>query len=376
MTAPGAGLSVQVAKRLGDFQLDVAFEGAPSGVTALFGVSGAGKSLTLAAIAGAMRPDRGRIALGPRVLFDAQAGVDAPMERRAVGWVFQDARLFPHLSVQANLRYGQRRARGRDAGVGLEEAVEVLGIAGLLARRPRELSGGERQRVAIGRALLSQPALLLMDEPLAALDAPRRAEILPYLERLKTSFRLPIVYVTHALGEVVRLADRLVVIEAGRVVAQGPLAEVLARPNLPLLSGRADAAMVLDAAVAAHDPARGLTRLNVGGAALLVPSLERPVGAPARAVVLARDVLLARERPQAISARNVLPGVIESQTGRPDGTIMVRLRLDGGPDLLSAVTGDAVTALELAPGVAVWAILKSVAVEGAGPGGLLALLET
>ncbi len=369
------GLEVAVAKRLGAFSLDADFRVAAQGVTALFGRSGAGKSATLGAIAGAVRPDLGRIALGDRVLFDKDGGIDVAMERRAIGWVFQDARLFPHLSVRANLDYGARRARGRDAGVRFDEVVSVLGIEPLLARRPARLSGGERQRVAIGRALLSQPSLLLMDEPLSALDAPRRAEILPFLARLKTQFALPILYVTHSLAEVVRLADQLVVLDEGRVAAQGSLADVLARADLPLLSSRADAAATLDGVVAEHLTERGLSRLRIGEVDLFAPRLNQPVGEAVRAIVLARDVLLARVRPEAISARNILAGRIVGLASRPDGSVMVRLTLDGGPALLAAITADAVQSLGLSAGERVWAILKSVAVEGAAPGGLLAMFD-
>jgi len=368
-------LDVSLSKRLGAFSLDIAFSAPAHGVTALFGRSGAGKSATLGVIAGAVRPDRGRIALGDRVLFDSDRGVDVPMERRAIGWVFQDARLFPHLSVRANLNYGARRAKGRDAGVRFDEVLGVLGIEPLLARRPSGLSGGERQRVAIGRALLSQPSLLLMDEPLAALDAPRRAEILPFLARLKTRFALPILYVTHSLAEVVRLADQLVVLDNGRIGAQGALADILARADLPLLSGRADAAATLDGVVAEHLDQRGLSRLRIGDVDLFAPRLHQPVGEPVRAIVLARDVLLARVRPEAISARNILSGRIGGLAARADGSVMARIALDGGPALLSAITADAVQALKLAAGEPVWAILKSVAVEGAAPGGLLALFD-
>jgi molybdate transport system ATP-binding protein len=369
------GLEVAVAKRLDAFSLDAAFSVPAQGVTALFGRSGAGKSATLGAVAGAVRPDRGRIALGDRVLFDKDAGIDVPMERRAIGWVFQDARLFPHLSVRANLDYGARRARGRDAGVRFDEVLSVLGIELLLARRPARLSGGERQRVAIGRALLSQPSLLLMDEPLSALDAPRRAEILPFLARLKTCFALPILYVTHSLAEVVRLADQLVVLDEGRVAAQGALADVLARADLTLLSSRADAAATLDGVVAEHLTERGLTRLRMGDVDLFAPRLHQSLGEPVRAIVLARDVLLARVRPEAISARNILAGRIAGLASRPDGSVMVRVALDGGPALLAAITADAVQSLGLSAGEPIWAILKSVAVEGAAPGGLLAMFD-
>jgi molybdate transport system ATP-binding protein len=372
---PVSALQVALRKRLGAFELDVAFEGAAEGVTALFGVSGAGKSQTLAAIAGAARPDHGRIALGDEVMFDSTRGLDMLMQHRGIGWVFQDARLFPHLDVTRNLTYGARRARGRTAFVGFDEVVEVLGIGHLLARRPHDLSGGERQRVAIGRALLSQPRLLLMDEPLAALDAARRAEILPYLESLKTRFRLPILYVTHALSELARLADRVVVLEAGKVQAQGPLNHVLSRPDLPALAGRRDALAAFDAIVAGHDPDRRLTRLQAGATHLLVPTLPLEPGARVRVAVLAREVLLATEPPRALSARNVLPGQVARLTSGPDLWVLVEVQLDGGPSLLAAVTDDAVRDLGLAPGRRVWAVLKSVAVEHGQSTSLLGALD-
>jgi molybdate transport system ATP-binding protein len=374
-TVPTSGLQVAIRKRLGDFQLDVAFQGAPEGVTALFGASGAGKSQALAAIAGAARPDQGRIVLNGELLFDSERGIDLPMQRRAIGWVFQDARLFPHLDVTANLRYGARRARGRPEIVAFDEVVEVLGIAHLLQRRPSDLSGGERQRVAIGRALLSQPRLLLMDEPLSALDAPRRAEIMPYLERLKTRFRLPILYVTHALSELARLADRVVLLESGRVQAEGALNAILARTDLPALAGRRDAVSAFDAQVADHDPARQLTRLQMGEASLLVPALPLAPGASVRVATLAREVLLAIEPPRGLSARNILPGRIEHITPSADQTALVQLRLTGGPSLLASVTEDAVRDLGLKPGREVWAVLKSVAVEHGRSTSLLGALD-
>ena len=199
-------LSVAVQTRLGDFALDAAFEGSGSGVTVLFGPSGAGKSSVLAAVAGALRPNAGRIALGGDVLYDSGRAIDVPMERRRIGWVFQDARLFPHLTVEGNLRYGLKRA---PAGpIAFDQVVDILGVGRLLQRRPRELSGGERQRVGLGRALLSQPRLLLMDEPLASLDHARRAEILPFFETIKAGFGVPILYVTHDGAEAERLATQ------------------------------------------------------------------------------------------------------------------------------------------------------------------------
>jgi molybdate transport system ATP-binding protein len=371
------GLQARVRRRLGAFRLDVDVEAPPAAVTAVFGPSGAGKSQLLAAIAGAGRPDEGRVVLDGRMLFDSARRIDTPMERRGVGWVSQDGRLFPHLTVEANLRYGARRARGRQAGVRFDDVVDVLGVAHLLQRRPDGLSGGERQRVAIGRALLSQPALLLMDEPLAALDLPRRAEILPYLERLRELSPAPILYVTHALSEVVRLADRLLILQAGRVLAQGPLAEVLARTDLTLITGRPDTVTALELVVTGAEEAGGLTRLMAGGAVLLAPRLSRArPGQTVRAAVLARDVLIATAWPHGLSARNVLPATVESLASpRSDGVVLVGVRLKDGPLLLSAVTTDAVGDLRLCPGADVFAILKSVAIEGLPGGGLLQTIE-
>lgn len=360
-------LEVKVAKRLGAFDLDADFRGPDSGVTVLFGASGAGKSAVLACIAGAIRPATGRIALGERVLFDSAGGTDVAMERRRIGWVFQDARLFPHLDVEQNLRYGQRRAP--PGPIAFDEVVAVLGVGGLLARRPRDLSGGERQRVGLGRALLSQPALLLMDEPLAALDAPRKAEILPFIEKLKASFALPILYVTHSMAEAVRLGDRMVVIEAGKVVAEGGLAEIVSRPDLSLVTNRNEVGAVLEAEMMGADGS--LSLLKAGAWDVRTPRLDRAVGDAVRVYVLARDVMLAREQPQRISARNVLRGTIKRLTAQDDGSVLVTLE-QAGVALLSAVTADAVSALDLKPGLAVWAIVKSVAIEGVG-GGLLAL---
>lgn len=213
-------ISVAVERRLGSFTLDVAFEGPADGVTALFGPSGAGKSATLAAIAGSGAVERGRIVLGDRVLTDTAAGVFVRPPKRRIGWVFQDARLFPHLTVEGNLHYGLKRA-ALPHRIAFDHVVDVLDIGHLLARGVADLSGGERQRVALGRALLSQPDLLLLDEPLAALDGARKAEILAYIQRLKADFRLPMLYVTHDADEVRSVADHVVLLEAGRVVAAG-----------------------------------------------------------------------------------------------------------------------------------------------------------
>jgi molybdate transport system ATP-binding protein len=362
-------LSVAIKARLGDFALDAAFE-ADAGVTVLFGPSGAGKSSVLAAVAGAARPDSGRIALGDQVLFDSAKGLDLPMERRRIGWVFQDARLFPHLSVDGNLRYGLKRA---PAGpIAFDRVVETLGVGHLLHRRPRELSGGERQRVGLGRALLSQPRLLLMDEPLAALDHARRAEILPFFETIKAAFATPILYVTHSLAEAVRLGDRLVVMREGRVTAEGPALEILSRPDLFPGGPRATEGSALQGQIAGHEG--GLTVIRAGGWDIRVPTLEAT--GPVRLYVLARDVMLALDRPQRISARNVLAGRV-GELHAEHGRVLVRVEAMNarrGASLLAALTPDAVEALDLKPGMPVWAVVKSVAVDGLG-GGLLEALE-
>ncbi len=358
-------LEVQVCHRFAGFALDVAFQ-APPGVTALFGPSGSGKSTVLAAVAGLLRPNAGRILLDGTTLLDTAARIDVAAERRRCGVVFQDARLLPHLSVASNLRYGARRApspgRGEAAGAGFEEVVALLGIAPLLGRRPRTLSGGERQRVALGRALLARPRLLLMDEPLAALDAPRRAEILPFLERLRDVAGLPILYVTHALDEVDRLAETLVLMEAGRVQAAGPLAALAARTDLPMLAGRRDAGVVLACIVAAHDRTRGLTRLAFDGGDLLVPLRPEPEGNALRLRLRARDVAVATAPPHGISTHNVLQAMVTAVA--PAGPHEAFVTLQVGPTaLLARLTRDAIQRLGLHPGQAVFALVKSTAFD-------------
>ncbi|MBO1078659.1 molybdenum ABC transporter ATP-binding protein [Roseomonas haemaphysalidis] len=349
------------------FSLDVGFRAPAAGVTALFGPSGCGKSTILAAVAGLLRPDAGRIALGDAVLFDHGGRRMVPAERRRCGMVFQDARLFPHLSVSGNLRYGLRRAPRGTTGPGFDEVVSLLGIEALLARRPAALSGGEKQRVALGRALLSRPAMLLMDEPLAALDAPRKAEVLPFLARLRQELSIPLLYVTHALEEVDQLADSLVLLAGGRVLASGAVEALAARTDLPMLAGRRDAGALLPCTVLAHDPARQLTRLGFPGGTLSVPLAPAPVGSTQRLRLRARDVAVATEEPRGLSVQNVLPVVLEALEPGAAGEAMLRLR--AGPSLLLArVTLDSAHRLSLRPGQPLWALVKSVALAPRGPG--------
>ena len=348
------------------FTLAANFTAPGAGVTALFGRSGAGKTTIIQAVAGVVRPDRGRIVVDGEAYFDSARGIDVPIERRRAGYVFQDARLFPHMSVARNLRYGQRRARGAYAEIGFEAVVDLLGIGHLLDRRPHTLSGGERQRVAIGRALLSQPRLLLMDEPLAALDAARKAEILPYLERLRDEMKLPILYVSHSIEEVLRLSDRVVALKEGRQVAEGPVAEVMSRADILPVIGRFDLGTVLDCRVASHDGAYDLSTLAFPGGELKVPRVEAPVGGAVRARVRARDVAIALARPTDVSVSNLLPAVIEAITPGEGPYADVAL-VTGASRLSASVTRESVERLGLAPGLAVWAMIKSVAVDSRNP---------
>jgi molybdate transport system ATP-binding protein len=351
---------VELRHRVGDFTLDAAFAfGDAPGVTALFGRSGAGKSTIIQAVAGLSRPERGRIVLRGETLLDTAHGIFVPAYARRIGVVFQDTRLFPHLSVHSNLLYGWRRAAVAGKAQNIDRVVSLLGLEPLLARKPRALSGGERSRVALGRALLMNPRALLLDEPLAALDAPRKAEILPYLERLVRETQIPMLYVSHALDEVARLADRMVVIADGRVVAEGSLFDVTGRLDLftgsHLLPGA-----VLEAVIAGHDERHGLTELAFAGEVLVVPAIARAAGNKIRLRIDADDVMLALVRPDSVSANNILPGVVAAI--REDGpNADVRLQLKEG-HLVARITRRSLERLALKPGTPVFALIKSVTV--------------
>lgn len=352
-------LSVTLRHALGDFALDVAFE-APPGLTVLFGRSGSGKTSVINAVAGLLTPAQGRISIAGRTLLDTATGTNLPRHHRRIGYVFQDARLFPHLSVRQNLLYGHYfapRIAPRDS---LDRVADLLGITPLLARRPGALSGGERARVALGRALLSAPDILLADEPLASLDDPRRAEILPMFERLRDEAGIPILYVSHSIPEVARLATTVVILRAGRVIATGPAATVLGDPaTAPGLGIRA-AGAVLSARVVAHH-SDGLTELAAGGGRLFLPRIAAPPGARLRIRIAAQDVILSRSRPEGLSALNILPVTLRDiRPGEGPGALVV---LDaGGEALLARITRRSATALGLAPGLACFAVMKSVAI--------------
>jgi molybdate transport system ATP-binding protein len=354
-------LEVDIEHRLGAFELDIHFCSG-RGLTALFGRSGAGKTSVVNAIAGLVRPNRGRIVVDGVVLVDTELGIRAPAHRRRVGYVFQESRLFPHLTVRQNLLFGRWFARGFAPAAPLDDVVDLLGIGALLDRRPGQLSGGEKQRVAIGRALLAGPRLLLMDEPLASLDARRKDEILPYIERLRDQTSVPIVYVSHAVAEVTRLASTIVLISDGRVRAVGPLQEVMGRAELYPMAGRFEAGAVLAVRVAAHDARWGLTELAGAFGKLTVSRLPAAVGAALRVRIRARDVILAATPPTGISALNVLAGRVEAVVPIEEAALEVQLRL-GDERLLARVTRRSGATLGLVPGREVFAVIKTVAID-------------
>ncbi len=358
-------IEVDVEKRLGSFVLAARFTAPDSGITALFGRSGTGKTSIVNALAGLLRPDRGRISIGSEILFDSQRGIDLPPARRGLGYVFQEGRLFPHYSVRGNLLYGRRHAAS-NKGPGFDAVVDLLGIKDLLERRPGDLSGGEKQRVAIGRALLASPRLLLMDEPLAALDAPRKDEILPFIERLRDELKLPVFYVSHEMEEIMRLADLLVLLDAGKVAAVGAIEDLTSRLDLWPLTGRYEAGSVIRTVLRGHDATYGLSELAFPGGRLRVTKIELPLGTPIRVRIRARDVVLATEKPQHLSIRNAFAGsVVEVAPGRGP---QIDLQLDIGTAqqpvlLLARITLRAFQELQLAPGKPVFALVKTVSFD-------------
>jgi molybdate transport system ATP-binding protein len=357
-------LRVQLRKQRGDFTLDVNFSAPTPGVTALFGRSGCGKSTLIALIAGLLEPDSGRIQIGEEVLYDSERQFSLDARHRRIGVAFQDARLFPHLSVLGNLRYGaQRIPRGTQQRIAFDDVVGLLALDRLLDRRPRQLSGGEQQRVALGRALLSQPRLLLLDEPLASFDLARREEVLPYLERLRDSLAIPLVYVSHQFDEVLRLATRVTLLDAGRVAADGDIATVSRDPRLRDIVGPDAVGAVLSGTVETVDPA-GLAQLRVGDATLSAEFEGAAVGQRIQIQVLARDVIVATESPRGLSVRNVVAGRIVSVTPDVGSAVLIELDIGRTATLLARVTLRASQELALVAGKQVWALIKSVSLRG------------
>ncbi len=361
-------INVTVRKRRGDFALEASFELAAPGVVALFGRSGCGKTTLIELIAGLTRADQGRIEVDGHVLVDTDAGVHVPAERRRIGYVFQEARLFPHLSVAGNLRYALSRAKAPPF-IGWDQVIGLLDLGKLLARGPRQLSGGERQRVAIGRALLSQPRLLLLDEPLASLDAARREEVLPYLEQLRDALALPMVYVSHQFEEILRLATHVVLLQDGRTVAQGDIGAMSLDARVRRIVGPDAVGAVVDGEVAAtpgaaHPDAAGDLRcVRVGRGELSVPAPDLRPGARVRVQLLARDVIVSTEAPRGLSVRNALPGVVVSVTADEAASDLIGIDV-GGVIVLARITSAATRDLGLAPGTPVWALVKSVSLRG------------
>ncbi len=361
----GGGIEARFAGKLGAFAFDFALRAPPRGVTALYGPSGSGKTTLLRCIAGLNRVRDGHCRVNGEVWQDGESAF-APTHRRALGYVFQEASLFPHLSVKANLLFGAPPlGAGLNSAVGWDEVVDLCGLAPLLERAPRDLSGGERQRVALGRALLSQPRLLLMDEPLSALDEAAKADILPFLERLHDRLPLPALFVTHDMTEVERLADHLALIDRGRVVAAGPLGQMQSDPALPLAAARG-AAVTLTGTIAAVDDSYGLTTVAVGGGAFLAPGRLGPVGARRRLRVLAGDVSLALVPPGPSSILNVLAArVLSIKTVAANELVAVLgLGADGAGDrILARVTRRSSERLGLGEGASVYAQVKGVALS-------------
>lgn len=352
-------LIVEAKQRLGAFLLDAAFT-SERGVTALFGRSGSGKTSLIRIIAGLARPDEGRVVLDGEALTETAAGIFIPKHRRRFGYVFQEARLFPHLSVRANLSYGRWFAPQAPRRESFDQIVDLLGIEALLERSPAKLSGGEKQRVAIGRALLSSPRLLLMDEPLAALDEARKAEILPYLERLRDETEIPIVYVSHAIAEVARLANQVVLMRDGRVEATGPALDILSRPSAA--SDRKEAGALLGGIVESFDAGHHLSIVALKSCRLHIPGAALAPGKPVRIRIPARDVMLATARPEGLSALNIFEGRIEEMSPQNDGTVEIRIDC-GGDAILSRITALSCERLDLRPGKTVFAVVKTVALE-------------
>lgn len=350
-------ISVSIAIRLGDFALDITFD-SDARIVALFGASGAGKSMTIGSIAGLVRPDRARIVLDDRVLIDTEARIVVPRHRRRVGLVFQDAQLFPHLSVRQNLDYGKWFAPGDGNGLAFDQVVTTLGIDHLLTRRPATLSGGERQRVAIGRALLASPRVLLMDEPLASLDEPRKREIMPLIARVADEFAVPIVYVSHAVEEVARLASDVVVLERGRIAARGAPDAVFAAMKLASGDPRVPRLSIVSGAVAERDEPYGLTRIAHPAGAIWLAGLV-DAGREVKVAIRATDVALATARPLQLSVRTVLEGTVAIiEEDGPSASVTVALKGDGG--LVASLTRKSVDELALTPGKPVFALVKAV----------------
>jgi len=353
-------LTFESRHMLGKFALDAAFT-SDCGVTALFGRSGSGKTSVIRIIAGLAQPDQGRIVFDGDVLVDTRKGIFVPKHKRRFGTVFQEGRLFPHLTVQQNLNYGRWFTPKSRRSDDLSKIIDLLGIGAILDRRPGKLSGGEKQRVAIGRALLSSPRLLLMDEPLAALDDTRKTEILPYLEALRDEMNIPIIYVSHSVSEVARLADRVIVLSDGKVAMAGTAADVLSQTSISIAADRREAGSLVEGKVVNYDPKHKLATIGIKMSQIYVSGAEIAVGKGVRVHILAKDVMLSTVRPEQLSALNILEGTVSAITS---DTGIADVKVDcQGTVILARITELSCERLGLQAGMPVFAIIKTVALE-------------
>ena len=360
-------LTVSLTHKFKNFHIDVDFTAEPGSITSLYGRSGSGKTSIINMISGLQRPDIGFIKVGNDVLLDTNAGIYKPPENRGLGYIFQDSRLFPHLSIQQNLLYGIKNNLSSNSQVGFDSVVDILQIASLLERKPNTLSGGEKQRVAIGRALLTQPRLLLMDEPLASIDAQLRGEILTFIEKLRDALGLTIIYVSHSIEEVIRLADQMVLISNGNQKAAGNIEEIMSRLDLHTLTGKFDAGAVLSTKVESYDENYDLTELSFNGGVLRVTGTKLPIGSSVRVHVRARDVSIMLHHPRNTSILNIFKGTIVA-VGDDTGS-QIDIKIDIGSPLIARVTRKSFDELELQIGSNVFTMLKAVAVDHRSLGG-------
>lgn len=351
-------LNINIEHQQGAFRLEASFESSGR-LTALFGPSGSGKTTLINLMGGLIKPQQGKIEVGDRVLLDTKKRILLPPHKRRIGYVFQDARLFPHLTVSQNLRYGRFFTPVKERYSDFDSVVDLLGISHLLDRKPRLLSGGEKQRVAIGRALIASPRLILMDEPLAALDEGRKAEIMPYIERLRDETKIPIVYVSHSISEVARLATDVVALSAGKIVAFGPAHDVLALSNMKTIHDASETSSLIELELLHLDDGYGLSQFRSDNTDWYLPKTSAPIGQRVRVRIRARDVLLARTRPTDISALNILPVQVLSIEPDTAGQALIGLR-HGSQKILSRITQRSVATLDLEVGSELFAIVKTV----------------
>ena len=354
-------LSVNITKAFGSFRLETQFEVEEGSITAIFGKSGAGKTSTINAIAGLTRPDVGVIQIGNTTLFDQNLKINLPIYKRQIGYVFQDDRLFPHMTVRNNLIYGTPKNQDVANSLNLTDITGLLELAPLLERRPKTLSGGEKQRVAIGRALLSNPKLLLMDEPLASIDVQHRFEILPFIQRVREKTGITIIYVTHALEEVIFIADQIILLSEGQVTAQGTVEEIMSRLDLHPMTSRFDAGAVISATYSGYDREFDLGELSFDGGTLRIAGLNAEIGIHLRAHIRARDVSLMLDKPKDTSVLNVFKGeLIEI---RHEEGPQLDLLINIGTPLIARITRKSLNDLNLDIGSKVYAMIKAVAID-------------